>query len=278
MSGTSTITINTNLSSLICQKYLRDATSGMNTAMERLSTGFKINSGKDDAAGYSVVEGMQAKVNGFDIIETNASMGLDMLTTQEGVLDILNEYLQRIRDLTMQAANGTYGSASLNAIQIEVVQRMEEINRLCKVTDFNDMRLLDGSRSEDIKLQVGLYSNQNCVITLDKFLFESCESTSLMGFYAKSATGKGQLDLTAKNSKDEQNGYIYQARVLDENYQPEYNTDGTIKHTGKYYNNALAAALAEAGYIVDPTANVGVATLRDTIYPASARAAAHALL
>ena len=83
MSGTSAITINTNLSSLICQKYLRDATSGMNTAMERLSTGFKINSGKDDAAGYSVVEGMQAKVNGFDIIETNASMGLDMLTTPE---------------------------------------------------------------------------------------------------------------------------------------------------------------------------------------------------
>ena len=115
MGSTSTITINTNLSSLICQKYLRDATSGMNTAMERLSTGFKINSGKDDAAGYSVVEGMQAKINGFDIIDTNASMGLDMLTTQEGVLDILNEYLQRVRDLTMQAANGTYGSASLNA-------------------------------------------------------------------------------------------------------------------------------------------------------------------
>ena len=113
MASTSTITINTNLSALTCQKYLSDATKGMNTAMERLSTGFKINSGKDDAAGYSVVEGMQAKINGFDIIETNASMGLDMLTTQEGVLDILNEYLQRIRDLTMQAANGTYGSASL---------------------------------------------------------------------------------------------------------------------------------------------------------------------
>jgi len=107
MGSTSTLTINTNLSSLIAQKYLRSATKGMNSAMEKLSTGFKINSGKDDAAGYSVVEGMQAKVNGYDIIETNASMGLDMLTTQEGVLDILNEYLQRIRDLTMQAANGT---------------------------------------------------------------------------------------------------------------------------------------------------------------------------
>ena len=185
MGSTSTITINTNLSSLICQKYLRDATAGMNTAMERLSTGFKINSGKDNAAGYSVVEGMQAKINGYDVIETNASMGLDMLTTQEGVLDILNEYLQRIRDLTMQAANGTYGSASLNAIKIEVVQRMEEINRLCKITDFNDTYLLDGSRTEAINLQVGLYSDKYCVIVMDKFLFESAKATNIFGFTSK---------------------------------------------------------------------------------------------
>ena len=199
MGSTSTITINTNLSSLIAQKYLRDATTGMNAAMERLSTGFKINSGKDDAAGYSVVEGMQAKINGYDVIETNASMGLDMLTTQEGVLDILNEYLQRIRDLTMQAANGTYGSASLDAIKTEVIQRMEEINRLCKITDFNDTYLLDGSRTEDINLQVGLYSDKNCVIVMDNFLFESCEATSIMGFYSAKQTG-GFVDLTSNTT------------------------------------------------------------------------------
>ena len=179
MGSTSTITVNTNLSSLIAQKYLRDATGGMNDAMTKLSTGFKINSGKDDAAGYSVVEGMQAKVNGYDIIETNASMGLDMLTTQEGVLNILNDYLQRIRDLTMQAANGTYGSASLNAIKTEVEQRMDEINRLCTITDFNDMYLLDGSRTSDINLQVGLYSNKRCIIKMDAFLFKSAMATTI---------------------------------------------------------------------------------------------------
>ena len=96
MTATSTITINTNLASLTCQSYLRDATKGMNTAMERLSTGFRINSAADDAAGYAVSAGMEAKINGYDIIETNAQMGLDMLTTQEGVLDIINDYLQRI--------------------------------------------------------------------------------------------------------------------------------------------------------------------------------------
>ena len=250
MGSTSTITINTNLSSLIAQKYLRDATTGMNAAMERLSTGFKINSGKDDAAGYSVVEGMQAKINGYDVIETNASMGLDMLTTQEGVLDILNEYLQRIRDLTMQAANGTYGSASLDAIRTEVVQRMEEINRLCRVTDFNDTYLLDGSRTDDINLQVGLYSDKNCIITMDKFLFESAEATTIMGF--KSAAGSTRREpgyLNLKASTTPSDVYVYQARVVDAEGKPVLDNNGNVQYKTGYYASALAAALAENGTI-----------------------------
>ena len=200
MGATSTLTINTNLSSLTCQKYLKSATKGMNSAMEKLSTGFKINSAKDDAAGYAVYTGMEAKVSGYDIIETNAQMGLDMLTTQEGVLDIINDYLQRIRDLTMQAANGTYGSASLNAIALEVTQRMDEINRLCKITDFNDTYLLDGSRTTDINLQVGLYSNQRCVITMDAFLFASAESSMIFGFSSQSDISK--MDLTSVQAEE----------------------------------------------------------------------------
>ncbi|MBQ7125830.1 hypothetical protein IJO12_01965 [bacterium] len=251
MGSTSTITINTNLSSLTAQKYLRDATKGMNLAMERLSTGFKINSGKDDAAGYSVVEGMQAKVNGYDIIETNASMGLDMLTTQEGVLDILNEYLQRIRDLTMQAANGTYGSASLNAIRTEVEQRMDEINRLCTITDFNGTYLLDGSRTDDINLQVGLYSDKRCVIKMDAFLFASAMSTTILGFNTMNpadptTTTPGYIDLRAQDTEDET--YCYRARVLDENGQ-QVEVDGVPQFLEGYYASALAAALAEDGTV-----------------------------
>ena len=261
MGSTSTLTINTNLSSLVAQKYLRSATRGMNTAMEKLSTGFKINSGKDDAAGYSVVEGMQAKVNGYDIIETNASMGLDMLTTQEGVLDILNEYLQRIRDLTMQAANGTYGSASLNAIKIEVEQRMDEINRLCTITDFNDTYLLDGSRTEDINLQVGLYSNKRCVIKMDSFLFASCKATTILGFrsiYAPTTNEDkpGYIDLRTSSSPDDT--YCYRARVIDSKGQPVLDANGNIQYQNGYYASALAAALAENG---DVTFASGSATI-----------------
>ena len=253
MGATSTITINTNLASLTCQTYLRDATKGMNTAMERLSTGFRINSAADDAAGYAVSAGMEAKINGYDIIETNAQMGLDMLTTQEGILDIINDYLQRIRDLTMQAANGTYGSASLDAIATEVVQRMDEINRLCQITDFNDTYLLDGSRTTDINLQVGLYSDARCVIKMDAFLFASAETTSLMGFGSK-ATGDGYLNLTSSTGDD----LAYKARQLDAEGKPVTNAAGEIQYLTGSYESALAAALAENGVI---TAANGEATI-----------------
>ena len=256
MGSTSTITINTNLSSLTCQKYLSDATKGMNTAMERLSTGFKINSARDDAAGYSVVALMEAKINGYDIIETNAQMGLDMLTTQEGVLNIMNDYLQRIRDLTMQAANGTYGSASLNAISLEVAQRMDEINRLCEITDFNDTYLLDGSRKEDINLQVGLYSDKRCVVKMDAFLFASAKSTIIMGFQTAANNTQekpGYLDLRTSDTKSDE--YCYRARYINSDGQPT-DAAGNVLPAGAepvykagYYASALAAALAENGTI-----------------------------
>ena len=101
--------------------------------MERLTTGFRINSGKDDAAGAAVSNLMEAQISAYDVAESNTAMGLTLLDTAEGVLDIVCDYVQRIRDLTEQAANGTYGTASMQAIRTEVEQRMLEINRLCSV-------------------------------------------------------------------------------------------------------------------------------------------------
>ena len=249
MASTAALTINTNLASLTCQKYLKSATRGMNTAMEQLSTGFRINSAKDDAAGYAVSAGMEAKINGYDIIEMNAQMGLDMLTTQEGVLDIINDYLQRIRDLTMQAANGTYGSASLDALQLEVTQRMDEINRLCEITDFNDTYLLDGSRTTDINLQVGLYSDKRCVIKMDAFLFDSAKSTVIFGFRSTqdadlAANRPGSIDLTYGGDDD----YEYRARQLDPLGKPIV-INGEIQYLPGSYKSALTAALAENGVV-----------------------------
>lgn len=242
---TASISINTNLASLTCQKYLSDATKGMNKAMERLSTGFRINSAKDDAAGYAVSAGMEAKISGYDIIEMNSKMGLDMLTTQEGVLDIINDYLQRIRDLTMQAANGTYGSASLNAIAIEVEQRMDEINRLCTITSFNDTYLLDGSRKDDINLQVGLYSDKRCVVKMDAFLFASAKASVIFGFKSNTEEG-GDIDFANSDTKSK-----------------EFEFEST---DGNWYRSALAAELANNGAITaDGTGSATITGNADTL-------------
>ena len=179
------ITINTNIASLTAQHNLSVATKGMNTAMERLTTGYRINSGKDDAAGSSVSTLMEAQISGYDIAESNATMGLSLLDTAEGVLDIVASYLQRVRDLTEQAANGTYGSSSMKAIKTEVQQRMEEINRLCTVIDFNGIKLLDGTSiaatsKNGVNLQVSNNSGKNNIINLKYTIFESATVTALL--------------------------------------------------------------------------------------------------
>ena len=178
------ITINTNLASLTAQRNLSQATSGMNTAMERLTTGFRINSGKDDAAGSAVSNLMEAQISAYDVAESNTTMGLSLLDTAEGVLDIVGDYVQRIRDLTEQAANGTYGTASMQAIRTEVEQRMHEINRLCSVIDFNGIQLLDGTSTAasgaGINLQVGNNAGDANIINLDSSLFLSAKCTALI--------------------------------------------------------------------------------------------------
>lgn len=179
------ITINTNLGALTAQRSLSAATTGMNTAMERLTTGYRINSGKDDAAGSAVSCLMEAQISGYDVAESNATMGLSLLDTAEGVLNIVSEYLQRIRDLTEQAANGTYGTSSMRAIRTEVEQRMLEINRLCTVIDFNGIKLLDGTSiaatsKNGVNLQVSNNSGKNNIINLKYTIFESATLTALL--------------------------------------------------------------------------------------------------
>ena len=101
------LTINTNMSSLIVQKNLSSATTSLNNAIERMTTGYKINHAKDNAAGFSIANNWKTKLGSLDIASENASMGADMLKTAEENYSLITEHLQRVRDLTEQAANGT---------------------------------------------------------------------------------------------------------------------------------------------------------------------------
>lgn len=136
------LSINTNLSSLIVQSNLKLSTSGLNTAIERMTTGFKINRAKDNAANYAISTKISSKLLSYQAAQDNISMGLDMLTTATDSLELVSSHLSRIRDLAEQAANGTYGDESLNAIQQEVNSRTAEINRIMANTEYNGISLL----------------------------------------------------------------------------------------------------------------------------------------
>ena len=136
--------INTNLSSLIVQSNLKASTYGLNTAIERMSTGFKINHAKDNAANYSINTKLSSKLSSYKVAQDNVYMGLDMVMTAMDSLDLISSHLSRMRDLAEQAANGTYGASSLQSIQSEINARSDEITRLVSNTEFNNVKLFDG--------------------------------------------------------------------------------------------------------------------------------------
>ena len=136
--------INTNLSSLIVQSNLKTSTNGLNTAIERMTTGFKINHAKDNAANYSIATNMSTKINSLNVAEDNTAMGLDLVATAEGSLSQIQEKLQRLRDLQEQANNGTYGEQSLQAINSEANALVDEINRLYNTAEYNGLKLFGG--------------------------------------------------------------------------------------------------------------------------------------
>ena len=174
------LTINTNMSSLIVQKNLNSATTSLNNAIERMTTGYKINHAKDNAAGFSIANNWKTKLGSLDIASENASMGADMLKTAEENYSLITEHLQRVRDLTEQAANGTYGSDSLKAIASEMTARLNEIDRIAANAEFNGISLMKGAGKE-IKLQVGLDATTNSTITLEAALFSGASSKDLLG-------------------------------------------------------------------------------------------------
>ena len=279
------ITINTNLASLTAQRNLSQATGNMNTAMERLTTGFRINSGKDDAAGAAVSNLMEAQISGYDVAESNTSMGLTLLDTAEGVLSIVGDYTQRIRDLTEQAANGTYGTASMQAIRTEVQQRMLEINRLCSVIDYNGIKLLDGTSAAadtkaGINLQVGNNSGRDNVINLDYTLFESAKVTALFlggnstaNWYVRSdgSTTKAlQARITGTPTDGDDGITKYDYSDLDATSTKQYNCDNNMQLKT---NPGCITAICDAVYTDDATAREFLAFIDDAIENISARSA-----
>ena len=137
------VSINTNLASLIVQSNLNKSSNALEVAIERMTTGFKLNGAKDNAAGYSINTSLTTKLGAYSVAEDNVSMGLDLVMTASDSLGLINSHLSRLRDLAEQASNGTYGLDSLSVIQSEADARIAEIERIMNNTEYNGIKLFN---------------------------------------------------------------------------------------------------------------------------------------
>ncbi|MFY2028502.1 flagellin [Achromobacter xylosoxidans] len=170
--------INTNYLSLVAQNNLNKSQSSLGTAIERLSSGLRINSAKDDAAGMAIANRFTANVKGLTQAARNANDGISLAQTTEGAASEINTHLQRVRELSVQAANGSYSQEQLNSMQDEINQRLSDIDRISQQTDFNGVKVLSGN-AKPLTLQVGANDGETITLNLTEI---SVKTLGLDGF------------------------------------------------------------------------------------------------
>ncbi|HBV7986161.1 flagellin FliC [Citrobacter freundii] len=218
--------INTNSLSLLTQNNLNKSQSSLSSAIERLSSGLRINSAKDDAAGQAIANRFTANVKGLTQASRNANDGISIAQTTEGALSEINNNLQRVRELSVQATNGTNSQSDLDSIQNEITQRLSEIDRVSGQTQFNGVKVLASDSS--MKIQVG--ANDGETITID--LKEITSST--LGLTGFNVNGKGSVANSAATGKDMiAAGFAASGTIA---------TDGKITYTKDIDNKAASQA------------------------------------
>src|SRR5690606_13912989 len=153
------LTVNSNIASLNAQRNLSTSTNALSTAMERLSSGSRINSAKDDAAGLQISNRLTSQINGLNVAVRNANDGISIAQVAEGAMQESTNILQRMRELALQAANGSNSEDDRAALQKEVVQLQDELTRISGTTAFGGRELFDGSFT-DVNFQVGSQSGE----------------------------------------------------------------------------------------------------------------------
>ncbi len=181
--------INTNIASLNAQRNLNTSQSALQTSLARLSSGLRINSAKDDAAGLAIATRMTSQINGLNQAQRNANDGISMAQTAEGALSTSTDLLQRIRQLAVQSANASNTSTDRQSLQQEVSQLQQELNRVANTTQFNGLNLLDGTLS-GVQFQVGANANQTIGLSIGS------AKASDIGNYGLS-TGTGNTNIAA---------------------------------------------------------------------------------
>lgn len=186
------LVINTNVAAINSQRQLMNSGGALDKAMERLSSGQRINSAKDDAAGLAISNRMTSQIRGLDQAIRNANDGISMIQTAEGAMQEVTNILQRMRELSIQSANGIYSDADRATLNAETQQLKLELDRIADTTSFNGQILLDGSIGKT-NLQVGSEANQTIEISVGSF------NTSSLGGLSGDTVGEATTGLAALN-------------------------------------------------------------------------------
>ncbi|MDN3682660.1 flagellin [Vibrio tapetis subsp. quintayensis] len=195
------MTVNTNVSAMTAQRHLNNASNDLTTSMERLSSGSKINSAKDDAAGLQISNRLNVQSRGLDVAVRNANDGISIAQTAEGAMNETTNILQRMRDLSLQSSNGSNSKSERVAIQEEVTALNDELNRIAETTSFGGNKLLNGTYGT-ASFQIGADNGEAVMLTLKDMRSDNDQmgGSSYQAANAKDKdwtveAGKNQLDV-----------------------------------------------------------------------------------
>jgi flagellin len=192
------LTVNTNIASLTAQRNLVGTQASLQTSLERLSSGLRINSAKDDAAGLALSDKMTGQIRGLNQAVRNANDGISMAQTAEGALQESTNLLQRMRELAVQSANGTYGTSERNSLNTEFQQLQQEITRIANKTVFNGKQVLMGSMN-GTTLQVGANAGDTITMSVGTATMTASglqvnASNATIGTTGAASTALGKID------------------------------------------------------------------------------------
>ncbi|MEZ8122688.1 flagellin [Vibrio splendidus] len=192
------ITVNTNVSALVAQRNLSHANNMLNQSLERLASGSRINSAKDDAAGLQISNRLEAQMSGIDVAVRNANDGISIMQTAEGAMNETTNIMQRMRDLSLQASNGSNSQSERTAIQEEVTALNDELNRIAETTSFGGKKLLNGSFGSS-SFQIGGSSGEAVQIGLKNMRTDDIN----MGGFSYVANGMASDSWEVKSNQND---------------------------------------------------------------------------
>ncbi len=241
------ITVNTNVSAMTAQRHLTNATDLLNQSLERLVSGSRINSAKDDAAGLQISNRLESQMRGLDVAVRNANDGISIMQTAEGAMRETTNLLQRMRDLSLQSANGSNSKAERDALQEEMAALNDELNRIAETTSFGGRKLLNGSFSSS-SFQIGAASGEAVQVSLKNMRSDSLA----MGGFSYLAAAKADDSWQVSQGNHMLNMQYTDSNGVEQNIQIKAKVGDDIEELATYINgqaDKVSASVNEDGQL-----------------------------